>query len=247
MGKLIDLTGMVFDRLTVIRRVENRITPKGYSSVMWECECECGNKIITYGRNLRKKETKSCGCLHQEIINNFGKTLKKYNKYNLSGDYGIGYTSNTNEEFYFDLEDYDKIKDYCWYVSGLGQIYSNNIKPKKPILLNRLIMNFPKDMDVHYMNHNIFDNRKKNLQIVTHKITTYGRSMSSSNTSGAIGVSFNKRKNKWEAYISINQKKIHLGYFFKKSDAIKARKIAEEKYFGEYSYDNRMKGDENNE
>ena len=39
-------------------------------------------------------------------------TFKKYNTYDLSGEYGIGYTSK-GEEFYFDLDDYDKIKDYC--------------------------------------------------------------------------------------------------------------------------------------
>lgn len=31
---------------------------------------------------------------------------------------------------------------------------------------------------------------------------------------------------------------IYLGGFINKDDAIKARKEAEEKYFGEYSYDN---------
>lgn len=31
------------------------------------------------------------------------------NTYDLSGEYGIGYTTK-GEEFWFDLEDYDKIK-----------------------------------------------------------------------------------------------------------------------------------------
>ena len=30
----------------------------------------------------------------------------------MSNDYGVGYTTNTNKEFYFDLEDYDLIKEY---------------------------------------------------------------------------------------------------------------------------------------
>ena len=47
--------------------------------------------------------------------------------------------------------------------------------------------------------------------------------------------------------IVLNKKKIDLGIFENKEDAIKARKEAEEKYYGEYSYDNSMKGDENNE
>ena len=45
---------------------------------------------------------------------------KKSNIYDLSGEYGIGRASNTNQEFYFDLEDYDKIKDYCWSETVVG-------------------------------------------------------------------------------------------------------------------------------
>lgn len=44
---------------------------------------------------------------------------KKYNRYDLNlkdehGLYGVGYCFNTGHEFYFDMDDYDKIKDYCW-------------------------------------------------------------------------------------------------------------------------------------
>ena len=45
----------------------------------------------------------------------------------------------------------------------------------------------------------------------------------------------------WRAEIKINIKTIYLGFFNNKDDAIAARKSAEEKYFGEYSYDNSMK------
>jgi hypothetical protein len=47
--------------------------------------------------------------------------LKKFNQYDLSGSYGIGYCSNTNNPFYFDLEDYDLIKDYCWMEVVYGK------------------------------------------------------------------------------------------------------------------------------
>ena len=44
-------------------------------------------------------------------------------------------------------------------------------------------------------------------------------------------------------YISKNNETIYLGRYFDKDDAIKARKEAEEKYFGEYSYDNSIGGE----
>ena len=43
----------------------------------------------------------------------------KTNVYDLTGDFGVGYTLNTNEEFYFDLENYNLIKDYGWYKHTL--------------------------------------------------------------------------------------------------------------------------------
>ena len=44
MGAIIDLTGQVFGRLTVIERAENLYPVPGYSSgkVAWRCRCECG-------------------------------------------------------------------------------------------------------------------------------------------------------------------------------------------------------------
>ena len=40
--------------------------------------------------------------------------LKKRNKYIIKDDYVIGFTNNTNKEFYFDLEDYDKVSQCSW-------------------------------------------------------------------------------------------------------------------------------------
>lgn len=49
------------------------------------------------------------------------------------------------------------------------------------------------------------------------------------NTSGYTGVSFSKKKGKWLAYIDQYGKRKILGVFKEKSDAIKARKKAEQK------------------
>lgn len=51
------------------------------------------------------------------------------------------------------------------------------------------------------------------------------------NTSGVKGVSWNKEKGAWDAYINIHGKRIRLGRYTKFEDAVKARKRAEEEYF----------------
>ena len=51
------------------------------------------------------------------------------------------------------------------------------------------------------------------------------------NTSGVKGVSWNKEKEAWDAYIGIHGKRIRLGRYAKFEDAVKARKRAEEEYY----------------
>jgi hypothetical protein len=51
------------------------------------------------------------------------------------------------------------------------------------------------------------------------------------NKSGVKGVWWNEQRSKWEAYIQVHGSKIHLGRYDKREDALKARLVAEEKYF----------------
>lgn len=63
MGKFNDLTGKVFGRLTVMRRVEN----KG-RKVYYECKCSCGNIKVIRGSHLISGKIKSCGCYCKQRI-----------------------------------------------------------------------------------------------------------------------------------------------------------------------------------
>lgn len=58
-----DLAGKTFGRLTVIKRIENHISPSGKMYSKWLCKCECGKYIEVLGRSLRGGHTQSCGCL----------------------------------------------------------------------------------------------------------------------------------------------------------------------------------------
>ena len=58
------------------------------------------------------------------------------------------------------------------------------------------------------------------------------------NVYGINGISYCKSRKKYEVNLTNNNKKFHLGYYDNLEDAIAARKEAEEKYFGEYSYAN---------
>lgn len=225
--KIKDLKGLIFNELKVIDRAEDKIEKNGRHTIMWTCECICGNYTTVDSQSLKSGHTKSCGCRRNR---------HKGNNYDLSGEYGIGYTAK-GDEFYFDLEDYDRIKGYTWYKNTQG--YFCSINNGKNIRLHRLVMGLP-DMiyDIDHKKHNLFDNRKNQLRICKHSDNIHNHIQHKHNTSGETGVFFEKYTNKWKATIKYLNKNITVGRFSNFDEAVKARKEAEEKYFGEYSYSN---------
>lgn len=239
-----DLVGQKFGRLTVLEQADDYIDNKGKHYAQWRCKCDCGNEIVTLGNHLKKGNTKSCGCFRDECrIENNKKYKKKYNLYDLSGEFGIGYTSK-GEEFWFDLEDYDLIKDYCWGINNQGYLVAPDINNSKKIIkMHRLITHCPNDFDVDHTHgkESRYDNRKSNLRIATRSQNNMNKGLQSNNTSDITGVSWHKGINMWQAYITVNRKRIYLGAFTDFDMAVNARKQAEEKYFGEFSYDNSVR------
>lgn len=88
---------------------------------------------------------------------------------------------------------------------------------------------FPPD-GLDHKNRDRSDNRISNLRLATNAENMQNIPIPSSNTSGHIGVSWDKATQKWLAQIQINRKKINLGRFHNLEDAIAARKAAELKY-----------------
>lgn len=62
MGKIKDITGVIFHRLTAIERVGS---DKRHRS-LWKCQCACGNIVIKNLSVLQIGKAKSCGCLDKE-------------------------------------------------------------------------------------------------------------------------------------------------------------------------------------
>ena len=104
---------------------------------------------------------------------------------------------------------------------------------RKHYLLHRLafiymIGSFPEVTD--HINHNKLDNRWCNLRDVKTQDNARNISLPCTNTSGCIGVSWNKSSKRWRAKIRVDKKQVHLGYFSTYSDAVNARKNAEVLY-----------------
>jgi len=227
MGKLLNLVGKKFGRLTVI---EQRGKDK-HGEKLWYCKCDCTNYHMTTTSCLTSGKVKSCGC--GKVIANKKRIVE--NKYIFKDDYGIGYDKN-KREFYFDLEYYDKIKNYCWHVDK-DTNYVFTTFNDKTIYMHRLILDLEEgDLYVDHINHKTNDNRKINMRKTTHQENLFNQKLKSNNTSGVTGVGWLSKYDKWRAYITLDYKFIELGTFYIFEDAVKARKEAEIKYFGEYNY-----------
>lgn len=60
--KKIDLTGQRFNKLLVLKRVENSKNGKA----QYLCKCDCGKQTIVEAYRLKSGNTKSCGCLQRQ-------------------------------------------------------------------------------------------------------------------------------------------------------------------------------------
>src|SRR5262245_23589549 len=64
MVRLIDHTGEIVGRLTVLSRASN----SRQNQAQWLCQCACGNTCIVRGSQLRNGRCNSCGCLKVEVV-----------------------------------------------------------------------------------------------------------------------------------------------------------------------------------
>lgn len=59
-----DITGQRFGKLVAIKPTDKRIG----TNVVWELKCDCGNITYADTGNLGSGRTRSCGCLHKEVV-----------------------------------------------------------------------------------------------------------------------------------------------------------------------------------
>lgn len=128
---------------------------------------------------------------------------------------------NKKVEVLIDDEDFEKVKQYNWWIKKNNYVYTNTrgSKNRTSIYLHRLIVECPEGKDVDHINHNPLDNRKSNLRVVTRSQNNFNKRN--------INAGVSKFRNKWRARIKINKKEKHLGIFETFEEALKVRK----KYF----------------
>lgn len=66
MGKIKDITGQKFGKLTVLEQAGYYTSSGGLKYIQWKCQCDCGNICYIPGKSLKNGKTQSCGCLKRE-------------------------------------------------------------------------------------------------------------------------------------------------------------------------------------
>lgn len=61
-GLIKDIVGQTFAKLTVLQYHSS-----SSNGAVWICKCECGNTCLATGSHMKRKSTKSCGCLPKGI------------------------------------------------------------------------------------------------------------------------------------------------------------------------------------
>lgn len=171
-------------------------------------------------------------------------TIKSLNTFEFTSDTCIGYTRK-GERFLVDLDKFDLIKDYTWYMNSDGYVRTNvSDESHRQVQLNlhRLIMQCPTGKMVDHVRGKTtrFDNRLCNLRICTNAENQYNRR--AINPTGLKGVAYYARVHRYQVQIQINRKLKYLGLFVDRVDAANAYDKAALQFMGEFASLNNIQG-----
>ena len=137
-----------------------------------------------------------------------------------------------------DDEDFEWLNERKWcaakttYGGFIADSWDGKLK--RTIRMHREITNAPKGLDVDHKNHDTLDNRRENLRVCT-RSQNLSNQRKTRGSSKYKGVSWFKRRKKFQAYIKKNSKHIGLGYYANEVQAAKAYDKKAKELFGEFA------------
>jgi len=137
-----------------------------------------------------------------------------------------------------DDNDFQWLSQYRWSVAGGAKkdgYYAAYRGDNELAYMHRLIMDAPAGVEVDHINRNRLDNRRSNLRLCDSHQNKLNTKLRSDNITGCKGLRWRNDVKSWRVNVKIRGKEIHIGYFKKKRDAIRARKEAEIIYYGEFA------------
>jgi hypothetical protein len=214
--KLLIKEGDKFGRWVVVKRMP-AMQFKNSSLATFLCLCTCGNTATVLKNSLIRGVSKSCGCLHKEIASeNCTKLFLKHghSQTKTHNSWRAMVTRCKSDSLYL-----DRGITVCerWLNSFENFLEDMGERPEG-MTLDRV--------------NNCLGYIKSNCRWASTSVQNFNKRSNLPNTSGRIGVSWNRNKRKWTASINVESLKLPLGEYRNKEDAIKVREDAEMKYYG---------------
>jgi hypothetical protein len=175
MGKVRDLMGEKFGRLTIIKYVGLDVSKKA----LWECLCDCGTIIVRPANCFTKGHTKSCGCLRKETAGSLNRshTLTSSKEYQTWARIKARVLNPKNKDF----ESYSKL--------GMEESWKNDF-----MAFYNYVGPCPESVNGEKWSIDRIDTHRgyypENLRWTTQQLQVRNLSKYSTNTSGVCGVAF---------------------------------------------------------
>lgn len=162
--------------------------------------------------------------------NGIGKGRPMPNKYQYREDCAVLIIQRRNGETYevlLDFQDVLTVAKYHWHAIGKkkwpyirGRSSETGLKS---VAIHQLIMGFPVGMVIDHINHNIHDNRRQNLRVITNGENQQNlKGARSYSSSGARGIHWCKRSNRWVGQVRVGGKCLYQRKFADLDKAIAA-------------------------
>ncbi|MGL5713501.1 MAG: anaerobic ribonucleoside-triphosphate reductase activating protein [Paraclostridium sp.] len=144
------------------------------------------------------------------------------------------------------IDDFEIVKNVRWHLEkSRGKLeYAANCSDGKTKRMHKMILSKSKYEIIDHIDGNGLNNTRENLRVVTSSENACNSKVGDNTYSGIKGISYDKRTNKWVAYITKNRKNKNIGQFNYLENAKTARLEYEKKLHKEYSRNREWK-DEN--
>lgn len=207
---------------------------------MYKCDVcgrELNKKIRYHGYTLCPKHYQQY-LKYGKFLDNIQRTTNDLNDYEIKD--GIAYFNVYNQrneyvgQFIVDVCDVEKVKYHKWRFSSSHVATGNT----NVIDLSHIVLDIPIEENytvVDHINGDATDNRRCNLRICTQSQNVLNKSFVSNNTSGFIGVSYKKDRNRYDPEIRLGYTRCHLGMTKTLEEAVYKRYIAEQLLFKEFA------------
>jgi len=135
--------------------------------------------------------------------------------------------------------DFPKLNKFKWWIiKAPNTYYACCNENNKKRYMHRMILGVTTVQQVDHINHNGLNNQRDNIRLCSRAQNQMNQQRQKNTSSQFKGVSWNKQKKKWEAYIMYRKQRIALGSFKKEEAAARAYDGKAREIFGEFANPN---------